>query len=169
MKVFYVSYIPTPLGHMAAIADHEFLYLLDFIEHSKFDRNSGRLQQQTNATIVPGKTAIIDLLETELNLYFSGALQQFTTPVALSGSPFQKRVWQELQKIPFGCTYSYAQLAHQIAQPSAFRAVANANGANKLSIIIPCYCVINTNGKLGGYAGGLNRKMLLLEHEKKGL
>lgn len=154
---------------MAAIADQEFLYLLDFIEHSKFDRNSARLQQQTNATIVPGKTVIIDLLEHELNLYFNGTLQQFTIPVAFSGSPFQKVVWQELQKIPFGCTYSYGQLAYKIAQPSAFRAVANANGANKLSIIVPCHRVINVGGKLGGYAGGLNRKMVLLDHERKGL
>jgi AraC family transcriptional regulator of adaptative response/methylated-DNA-[protein]-cysteine methyltransferase len=82
------------------------------------------------------------------------------------GSDFQKNVWRELIKIPPGETKSYADIAKAIKQPSAFRAVARANGANQLAIIIPCHRVINSDGELGGYGGGLTRKAWLINHEK---
>nr|MCH9744339.1 methylated-DNA--[protein]-cysteine S-methyltransferase [Gammaproteobacteria bacterium] len=88
-------------------------------------------------------------------------------PIEMVGSPFQKKVWQALQAIPIGETISYKTLAANIHQPTACRAVANANGKNQLALIIPCHRVINEDGKLGGYGGGLHRKLWLIEHEKK--
>lgn len=91
---------------------------------------------------------------------------EFKTPLVLIGSNFKKSVWEELKKIPPGKTLSYSKLAAQIEKPSAIHAVASANGANQFSIVIPCHRVINNNGGLGGYGGGLTRKKWLLDHEK---
>ena len=88
-------------------------------------------------------------------------------PTAWLGTPFQHTVWHALQTIPSGETRSYADIAKAIGQPSAYRAVARANGANQLALIVPCHRVINHNGGLGGYGGGLPRKGWLLEHERK--
>jgi O-6-methylguanine DNA methyltransferase len=111
-----------------------------------------------------------DAIMRELEAYFAGIIQEFKTPLflfSLIGSPFQKRVWEELQKIPRGETRSYAEIAKAIGKPSAFRAVALANGANQIAIVIPCHRVINSNGDLGGYGGGIKRKEWLLKHERK--
>jgi AraC family transcriptional regulator of adaptative response/methylated-DNA-[protein]-cysteine methyltransferase len=167
-NILHASWLDTCLGPMIAIANQQALYLLQFVNRRGLAREIGRLSKKLNAAIIPGRTPIIDLVEDELNAYFSGKLQQFKTPLAFVGSPFQQLVWQELQKIPYGKTCSYAQLAQAIGKPSAFRAVAQANGANQLSIIIPCHRVINTSGELGGYSGGLDRKICLLNREKKG-
>lgn len=107
------------------------------------------------------------MIESELAHYFDGVNMIFKTHVHLIGSPFQKRVWEELRKIPPGKTRSYLQIAQLLKKPTACRAVAQANGANQLAIIVPCHRVINTNGELGGYGGGVARKRWLLEHEKK--
>ncbi|HEV7737443.1 MAG TPA: methylated-DNA--[protein]-cysteine S-methyltransferase, partial [Chlamydiales bacterium] len=112
-----------------------------------------------------GRTGLLDSLQEELAQYFAGNLQTFKTPVHFTGTPFQVRVWEELQKISYGTTISYAMLAANIGKPTAFRAVARANGANKLAIIIPCHRVIYANGALGGYSGGLARKPQLLAVE----
>ncbi len=161
--------LETPLGSILVIADYNALYLVDFIDDSKLAQKTKRLKKQLNATIITGRTPAIDLFEQELMLYIAGRLQQFKTPVVLLGTPFQQSVWQALQKIPFGQTYSYAQLAQVVGKTTAWRAVAQANGANRLPIIIPCHRVINTSGTLGGYSSGLPRKVWLLEHEKKGM
>jgi AraC family transcriptional regulator of adaptative response/methylated-DNA-[protein]-cysteine methyltransferase len=150
------NFFQTPLGLMKAVADKQFLYELHFI-----DSNKEHIQLSND------RTPIIDSIEKELEEYFAGSLHQFNTPVIFAGSPFQQRVWMALQEIPYGKTVSYAQLATAITQPSAARAVGSANGANKLAIIVPCHRVINATGALGGYAGGLERKQWLLEHEKK--
>ena len=113
------------------------------------------------------ETVAIKSIEKELKQYFSSKLLEFKTPVHLIGSEFQKSVWQALQKIQIGKTCSYADQAKAIGKPTAFRAVANANGMNPLGIIIPCHRVINTNGELGGYGGGLARKEWLLKHERE--
>lgn len=102
-----------------------------------------------------------------MELYFSGKLRQFNTPTHLIGSPFQKKAWLALIDIPYGETRSYLQQAKVIGNPSAYRAVANANGANQLAIVVPCHRIINANGELGGYGGGVNRKQWLLEHERR--
>lgn len=163
------SWLDTRLGPMIAIGDEQALYLLEFVDRRGLEREVERLRQRTKSAILPGITEPICLIENELIQYFEGNLEEFKTPLHLLGSPFQKRVWEELQKIPFGETRSYAELAAIIGKPSAFRAVANANGANQFAIVIPCHRVINSNGELGGYGGGLPRKKLLIAHERQGI
>ena len=111
--------------------------------------------------------ALLLTASSQLDLYHTGKLQQFDIPLDLSlGTPFQQSVWRALQQIPYGETISYAQLAQNIDKPTAYRAVANANGKNPFSIIIPCHRVVASDGTLGGYTGGLDKKLLLLEIEK---
>jgi AraC family transcriptional regulator of adaptative response/methylated-DNA-[protein]-cysteine methyltransferase len=153
---------------MVAIADDHVLYLLEFFDSRGLERKIERLQQTVKLGIIPGTTCIIDLIEKELHQYFQAKLMQFTTPLFCHGTPFQKNVWECLQKIPYGETRSYADIAQAIKKPTAIRAVANAIGANQLAIIIPCHRVINSNGELGGYAGGLTRKIGLIQHEDQG-
>jgi len=166
-KILKTSWVDTRLGPMIAIGDDESLYLLEFADRRGLEREVERLRQRTESAILPGMTEPLHSIETELNQYFDGTLKTFKTPLVFLGSSFQKRVWEELQKIPFGETRSYAQLAITIGNPSAFRAVANANGANQFAIVVPCHRVINSNGELGGYGGGLPRKKWLLEHERQ--
>lgn len=101
----------------------------------------------------------------QLDHYFKGSLKQFDLPLLTVGTPFKQTVWQTLQTIAYGQTNSYAELAEKMGQPNAVRAVANANAANALSIIIPCHRIIGSNGQLTGYAGGLATKQQLLVHE----
>ena len=115
----------------------------------------------------PGFTSVIEQAKKELELYFLGQLSVFKVPLILKGTPFQKQVWSELQKIPFGETRSYAFIAAALGKPTAYRAVAQANRVNPISIIVPCHRVIYANGDLGGYAGGLSRKTWLLQNECK--
>jgi AraC family transcriptional regulator of adaptative response/methylated-DNA-[protein]-cysteine methyltransferase len=107
----------------------------------------------------------LEVLERELASYFAGDLQEFTVPVAPVGTDFQRAVWAELRRIPYGTTISYATLAERIGRPTACRAVAGANGANRLAIVIPCHRVIGKDGTLTGYGGGLWRKQRLLALE----
>ncbi len=160
------AWLDTPLGPMIAIADDSSLYLLEFADRRGLEREIFKLRQKMQAGIVPGSTKITLAITAELQQYFSGKLQTFKTPLHLLGSPFQQRVWKALQNTPYGQTCSYADLARNIGQDTAFRAVANANGANQIAIVIPCHRVINTNGQLGGYGGGLTRKEWLIRHEK---
>ncbi len=167
--VLKASWLDTRLGPVIAIADEERLYLLEFVDRRGLEREVERLRQRTKSAIVPGCTTPIDMVEKELHQYFAGKLSQFKTPLFLLGSPFQKHVWEELQKIPPGETRSYSDIAIAVGRPMAFRAVAQANGANQIAILIPCHRVINANGELGGYGGGLTRKKWLLNHEKEKL
>lgn len=168
-KILKASWLDTKLGPMIAIGDEEALYLLEFVDRRGLEREVERLRKRTKSAILPGITQPIRSIEKELSQYFEGNLKEFKTPLYLLGSPFQKRVWDELQKIPFGETRSYAELAATIGKPSAFRAVANANGVNQFAIVIPCHRVINSNGELGGYGGGLPRKKWLIAHERQGI
>ncbi|MFZ4115483.1 MAG: bifunctional transcriptional activator/DNA repair enzyme AdaA [Chthoniobacterales bacterium] len=161
------TWLDSPLGPMLAIADEQKLYLLEFIERRGLEREIERLRLRMKAAIVPGITEPLKLIEKELNDYFAGSLKKFTTPLFLLGSPFQQRVWNELLKVPYGTTRSYAAQAASMGEPKAIRAVANANGANQLAIVIPCHRIINTNGALGGYGGGIARKEWLLQHEAR--
>lgn len=111
------------------------------------------------------KHSVLQLTMTQLTEYFSGRRKDFDLPLAASGTAFQQSVWQALREIPFGQTASYLDLAQSIKNPKAVRAVGSANGKNPISIVVPCHRVIGTNGKLTGYAGGLDRKLWLLEHE----
>ena len=113
----------------------------------------------------PGSEAVKICID-ELDAYFDGNLQQFSFPIKVNGTDFQRRVWNELLSIPFGETISYGELSRRIGNPAAVRAVGSANGSNPLSIVVPCHRVIGSNGKLIGYGGGLWRKKWLLDHEK---
>lgn len=168
-KVLNAAWLDTQLGPMIAIADDQKLYLLEFVDRRGLEREVERLRLKTGAAVLPGTTAPIQSIKRELDLYFDRKVFDFSTPLALLGSDFQVQVWQELMKIPAGETRAYAELAKAIGKPSAFRAVARANGTNQIAIVIPCHRVINSNGELGGYGGGIKRKEWLLNHEKGGL
>ncbi len=168
-NILKASWLDTPLGPMLAIANEESLVLLEFVDRRGLEREIERLRHKTKAIIIPGHTRAVFSIENELKKYFQGNLKEFKTPIWLLGSPFQQQVWDELKKIPFGETRSYSEIAKSIGKPSAVRAVAHANGSNQLAIIIPCHRVINANGKLNGYAGGLHRKKWLIDHEKLNL
>jgi methylated-DNA-[protein]-cysteine S-methyltransferase len=103
----------------------------------------------------------------QLAEYFAGSLQEFDVRLAPQGTEFQKKVWQELCRIPFGASISYGELARRLGKPAASRAVGRANGQNPISIIVPCHRVIGANGTLTGYGGGIERKKWLLEHEAR--
>jgi AraC family transcriptional regulator of adaptative response/methylated-DNA-[protein]-cysteine methyltransferase len=165
LRMFNQSLIDTPLGPMMAIANEAALYLLEFVDCNKLSWEIERLQAKTDGTMLPGRNNILQSIETELQQYFNGKLREFQTPISLLGTPFQARVWEELRKIPYGTTISYAQLAGAIGQPKASRAVGGANGKNQLAIIVPCHRVISANGTIGGYSGGIERKPKLLERE----
>jgi AraC family transcriptional regulator of adaptative response/methylated-DNA-[protein]-cysteine methyltransferase len=107
------------------------------------------------------------MIQKELGLYFQGKLQEFKTPISYPGTPFQIETWQQLLNIPYGQTRSYGEMARLMGKPTHFRAVARANSTNRLAIIIPCHRVINTGGALGGYAGGIDKKQWLLDHEQR--
>lgn len=113
----------------------------------------------------PHAQKILDKAEKQLKEYFSGQRIKFDLPLDLKGTDFQKNVWKALGTIPFGKTYSYAQLAAKIGKKKAFRAVGNANGKNPVAIVIPCHRVIASDGSLGGYSSGLPRKVALLKIE----
>lgn len=165
-KTLFKTFFETPLGQMLAIADEQVLYLLEFTDCKGLDREIDHLMRNTRANIILGQTAPLISIQHELVDYFKGNLIEFQTPTLFTGTSFQAKVWEYLKQIPFGETRSYSEIAQAIVRPTAFRAVANANGANQLAIIIPCHRVINANGKLGGYAGGLSRKKWLLDLEK---
>ena len=168
-NILKTSWLDTPLGAMLSIADDEALYLLEFVERRGLEKEIERLRIRTKSAIIPGTSAPIKSIEMELAAYFAGNLQEFKTKLHMIGSDFQKSAWQALIEVPYGQTRSYLEQASSLGRPKAFRAVANANGANQLAIVIPCHRIINTGGKLGGYGGGLQRKEWLINHEKNHL
>ena len=113
---------------------------------------------------------LLDEAEAQLTAYFNGELKDFDLPLASEGSEFQKKVWAELRRIPYGETASYGDIARRLGyEPVISRAVGAANGANPIPILVPCHRVIGSNGSLTGYAGGLDRKKILLDLEQPGL
>lgn len=165
--ILKASWIDTKLGTMIAISDDAGLYLLEFADRRGLDRKVERLRLNTNYVIIPGITDPIKSITLELVSYFYGSLKEFKTPFHILGTPFQKKAWHALQKIPYGNTRSYKSQAGIIGNEKAYRAVANANGANQLAIVIPCHRIINNNGDIGGYGGGVTRKQWLISHEEK--
>lgn len=160
--------LDSPLGPMLAIANDRALYLLEFVDGRGVAREVENLRLKTKADIVSGNVEALSSIKKELKAYFAGNLKTFKTPVKFLGTPFQQLVWSALMRIPHAETRSYAEQATAIKKPTAYRAVANANGANQLAIIVPCHRIINTSGALGGYGGGIKRKKWLLDHEKNG-
>lgn len=160
------DWIDTPLGGMIAIADDDALHLLEFTDRKALPQGLRRLSVMAGGRIGLGRTAVTDRAEAALARFFAGSDGRLDLPVRLRGTPFQTRVWQELQAIPAGRTRSYAQLAAAIGHPTAVRAVAAANGANRLALVVPCHRVIGTDGSMTGYAGGLWRKERLIALER---
>ncbi len=160
------KWINTVLGPMVAIGDDDALYLLEFVTRKGLEREVARLQKR-GFTIAPGKSQSLQSIESELAAYFAGKLIHFNTPYRVFGSEFQQQVWHTLCQIPYAVTRSYREQALSMNKPTAYRAVANANGANQLAIIIPCHRIISSDGSLGGYGGGIAIKQWLLEHEKR--
>lgn len=163
----YACRIETPLGTMLALADDAGLRLLEFVDRRGLERELVGLRRRLKCAIVPGSHPLLVQVAGELNDYFAGKRSTFDVPLAPVGSVFQLRVWAELGRIPPGRTRSYAELALTLGIPKGPRAVGRANGSNMLAIVIPCHRVINADGSLCGYAGGLWRKQRLLEHERR--
>ena len=158
--------IETTLGSMVAVCDANALHLLEFADRKELPKEMNKLAGAVG-TIGIGQTQITRTLEAQLKVYFEGTLEQFTIPLILHGTEFTADVWRALLKLPFGKTSSYGDLAKALGNPTATRAVARANGANQIAILIPCHRVIGADGSLTGYAGGLWRKRALLELENR--
>ena len=163
--------LSTPLGDMLACASNTGLCLLEFAEtpadELRLQKALADLHRLLGATPTPGSNAPLRQVQQQLQEYFNGTRRNFSVALHMSGTAFQQRVWNGLLRIPYGQTVSYQEEAQAIHQPAAVRAVANANGANRMSIIIPCHRVIGKNGQLVGYGGGLARKQWLLQHEQR--
>lgn len=158
--------IPSPLGDLIAVVSPQGLCLLEFVGQARLERELAQVEAARGGPPQPGRNALTDRLDAQLAAYFAGTLQTFDLPLDLVGTPFQQRVWQALLAIGYGQTWSYGQEARYIGQPTASRAVAAANGQNKISIVVPCHRVIGSNGTLTGYGGGLPRKQWLLALER---
>lgn len=162
----YLNRIPTPLGLMLAGTGDEGLYLLEFIDRSRHEKQLHKIAAHNDCTFVPGSNEIMDKVVKQVDQYFNGTRKKFSIPIIYSGTDFQQNVWQALQTIPYGHTRAYQEQAEQIGDTKAVRAVAGANGKNRISIIIPCHRVIGKDGTLTGYGGGLWRKKYLLNLEQ---
>ena len=161
------SQIESPLGVLEAAATPEGICLLEFNDRRALKTQWATLRKRLNAAVVPGGNEHIEKLRDELSRYFAGRLTRFTVPLVISGTPFQEQVWNRLLRIPSGQTISYEHLAREIGRPGAQRAVGRANGDNRLAILIPCHRVVQKNGQLRGYGGGLWRKQFLLDLERQ--
>ncbi len=154
--MFVTRTLPTPVGDLRLVADDTALVGVWFPDH--------RGAPAVDATSV-GTHPLLDRAEAELSAYFAGTLRGFSVPTRAAGTPFQRAVWAELARIPYGETRSYAQIAVAVGRPGATRAVGTANGANPLSIVVPCHRVVATGGAISGYAGGVDKKRWLLDWE----
>ncbi len=161
-----MSWIETPLGPMVAGAADSGICLLEFTDRRMLETQFHVLRKRFALPVIPGASEHIEQLKVELAGYFTGRRREFTVPFTYPGTDFEQRVWNQLLRIPYGETRSYQELAHMLGQPRASRAVGTANGKNRMAILIPCHRVVNLNGELGGYGGGLWRKRLLLELEQ---
>ena len=160
-----ITYIETSLGLMVAAATDKGICMFEYADNKDLDTQFKQLTKSLKLALVEGHHPLFDKLHQQLDAYFKGELKQFDLPLDMVGTEFQQEVWQSLLKIPYGTTMSYAQQANLIGRPKAVRAVANANGSNKISIIIPCHRVIGSDSTLTGYGGGLWCKEKLLELE----
>lgn len=154
-----------PCGEMILGSFDGKLCLCDWADGRRRAPIDQRLQRMLNAQYIEGVSDVIENARQQLNEYFLHQRREFDIPLLFVGTDFQKKVWNELLKIPYGKTISYGDLANRIGMPKSVRAVANANAVNAISIIAPCHRVIGSNGNLTGYGGGLERKRFMLELE----
>lgn len=159
------AWIYTPIGGMVAVVGANRLHMLEFPRVARLRAAFARLP-----AVVAGKTAMTEALQDQLTAYFAGRRAAFDIPVALPlATPFSAAVRAAVQAVPYGATTTYGDLARSLAAPRAARAVGRANGANPVSILVPCHRITGPGGALTGYAGGLWRKEWLLAHEGRGL
>ena len=166
MKFINIQYCKTKFGELILGSFEGKLCLLDFRYRKMRKSVDERIKKGLNANFVENNTVIIEKTRAELEEYFHGNRKEFDVPLQMVGTDFQKSVWEALLRVPFGTTSTYLQLAKNIKNEKAGRAVAAANGANSMAIIIPCHRIIGSNGELVGYAGGLPIKKRLLKLEQ---
>jgi len=165
MNKISIQYYKSPVGEILLGSYDGKLCLADWRYRKMRSRIDNRIQKALNAEYVEESSEVIEQAIEELEAYFRGEKKTFDTPLLMLGTAFQKSVWNGLIAIPYGTTSSYLNLAKSIGNEKAVRAVASANGANAISIMIPCHRIIGSNGDLVGYAGGLDVKRKLLEIE----
>lgn len=161
-----VAWLDSPLGPLLAAASEAGLVLLEFTERRMLEAQFDALHRHFRLPLVPGAHAHLDRLRRELAEYFAGTRQVFDIPLAYPGTVFQCAVWSALREIPYGQTRAYDDVARTVGSPGACRAVGTANGKNRIAIVIPCHRVVNKDGQLGGYGGGVWRKQRLLDLER---
>jgi AraC family transcriptional regulator, regulatory protein of adaptative response / methylated-DNA-[protein]-cysteine methyltransferase len=160
------TWLPTPLGPMVAAATPRGVCLLEFAERRRLEEQASAVARHLGLPLAPGESDALRRLRSELDEYFAGRRRSFDVPLHTTGTPFQEGVWRELARIPYGETRSYADVARAVGNPGAVRAVGQANGRNRIAIVLPCHRVVNAGGRLGGYGGGLWRKVRLLALEQ---
>ena len=165
--VILITRFSSPIGPMFACATEKGICLLEFTDRRMLETEFGDLQKRLNAVILHGENEHLEQMRKELAEYFEGKRKKFDVPLHMPGTDFQRDVWKALTKIGYGETRSYQEQAIFLNRPKAVRAVASANGHNRIAIVIPCHRVIGKNGNLTGYGGGLERKRWLLDHERK--
>ncbi|PCE33238.1 bifunctional transcriptional activator/DNA repair enzyme AdaA [Burkholderia ubonensis] len=166
-QVILIHRFTTPLGPMFVCATERGVCLLEFVDRRMLETEFEDLQRRLQARILAGENSHTRQAEREIGEYFAGKRQRFELALDTPGSGFQQSVWQALQAIPYGSTASYSEQAERLGKPQTVRAVAGANGANRVAIVVPCHRVVGKNGALTGYGGGLARKQWLLEHERR--
>jgi AraC family transcriptional regulator of adaptative response/methylated-DNA-[protein]-cysteine methyltransferase len=164
MKI-YAQFIKTPIGLMYAGCTDDAICLFDFVTRQHAAKAINRIKTLLQAPMETENHPLLSELERQVAAYFAGTLQLFDLPLHPVGTPFQQEVWHTLQTIPYGTTITYKQQALRMGNEKLIRAMAHANGANTLAILIPCHRVIGSSGSLIGYAGGLHLKKWLLQHE----
>lgn len=155
----------TPLGDMLAVANDDYLFLLEFTDNENLEKDIQQVTSSLGAEIEEGENLPLKQIRAEIEDYFRHPFATFKTPIQFIGTDFQKEVWQEVSNIGSGLTATYSEIAERINNPNAIRAVGNALNANKLSIIVPCHRVLTKDLDFGGYNGGQARKSWLLQHE----
>ena len=165
MKKFHIKNIETPIGtFVTGVLDNK-CCMFEFADRGSLDKTIKRKLAAYGAELTEDNHSLFLEIEKQVHLYFEGKITEFEIPLDVTGTEFQLQVWKQLQNIPYGETISYGELANRLNNPKAMRAVGAANGANSIAVIIPCHRVINNEGKLHGYGGGLWRKEKLLELE----
>lgn len=159
--------IESPIGELILGATDRGLCLLEFADRRTLSMEIITLQKLFRCAVISGNNRHLDHTVAELGLYFKGQLTSFSTPLEAPGTPFQTAVWNQLLRIPYGKTISYAMLAERVGRPGAQRAVGRANGDNRIAIIIPCHRVVQADGAMRGYGGGVWRKQYLLDLERQ--
>ena len=168
-NVILINRLTTPLGPMFVCATDNGICLLEFVDRRMLETEFKDLQKLLNANIISGENEHIEQVKKEIDEYFSGTRKIFDVNLETPGTDFQNRVWKNLQEIEYGTTTTYQEQAQKINNPRAVRAVASANGYNRIAIVIPCHRVIGKDGKMTGYGGGIERKKWLIAHERNNI